>query len=439
MTSATGKVDPVLDNIFWSGVEYRFSEFVDRFTLPQLVKVLTGYHGFGDEPCIGSDQILTIHSIKTIEKALARDLKERELRIPLSCSQKIELCPQHFQGISETAKELSKFKFVRVTRTFDDEGHSVSPGDKLKVIRVKRGVGGKEDCIQLEHQDRGRISLPFAAIAGLQPLIDGREYYLKEAVNKMKLPVFFQFVNSRNPEDKAENVFNSSVGVLKLEQTYEDSTVICTTKVGSVRTVVTCPKELPITVTVAQGALEGDKDYVRLCRVFHEGASLTKIDNMELENMYESRSTIREYEYIDMPRPPATLPRKAPIEAKQKRSGNISGLPAANIGCPSASTKEREGVKEDSEKNASFADYPVKQTSKPDFVIPGQLSQLSVGEVSKFLKKVHLEDFVDVFAENDVDGEFLVTMTAEDMRALEMNAFQCKKLLKLISGWRPKV
>ena len=613
--------DPTLKNVLWSDVEYRLSEFVDRFTLPQLVKVQEGFYGPDEDSCIGAEQILTLHAIKTTEKLLARDWKNRELHIPLNCSQKVELRPHYFRGVYETVEELTQFKFLRVTQGYyslEDESCSVNPGDKLEVIRVEKGIGIKEDCILFQNQDRSPIRLPFSAGAGFQPLIDGREYYLKE-MSIMKLPIYFQFIDPPKPigSRRAENVFNSSLGVLKLEQAYQDSSVICTTKVGSVRTVVTCPKELPITVIVAQGALEGDKDYVRLCRLFHEGVSLTKIDNMELENMYASRSTIREYEYIDMPLPPPVPPRtsnsddkSSPLSAKKnhpkaspstkqrsitlespptsfsddkppketplgkacpplkQRSNTVGPMNPEESGTSSITeASQQEKGKDDSDDDDNAYEYidedeifppspspkdvvseafqpgkdqsnelstshaastqaaktttdddddsdehnyvsiddnetelppsysehdkskqpvplyqvpnkPVKSnqeklptdkngTQEPNtsprkhpppvkakpvirgppppmvaqasFDIPDDLSQLSIGEVSKFLKKVHLENSVDVFAENDVDGQMLVIMTAEDLRDLGMNAFQCKKLLKLISGWRPRL
>ena len=303
MTAPTGK-NTMLDNIVWSEVEYRLGEFVDHFTLPQLVKVQKDINRpNGKDSCIGAEQILTLHAFTTREKVLTRNRKNKEIHVPLNCCQRIELRPKDFRGVCETVEYLSDFKFVRVTQGYfnlddPDENCSINPGDKLQVIGVEIGTEGEEGCILFRNQIGFPIRLPFSLKAGFQPLTDGREYYLSE-VSKMELPVFFQFIDPPDPigSIRAENLFNSSLGVLKLEKTYHDSTVICTTTMkGGVRTVVACPKELPITVKVAQGALEGDKDYTRLCRLSNDGISLSSIENKELKNIYASRDSVREYE-----------------------------------------------------------------------------------------------------------------------------------------------
>ena len=67
-----------------------------------------------------------------------------------------------------------------------------------------------------------------------------------------------------------------------------------------------------------------------------------------------------------------------------------------------------------------------------------QISELTVSEVSDLLRHFHFDAFVDVFAENLVDGGLFVSLDEEDLRALGMNSFECKKVKKIIGGWRPK-
>ena len=69
------------------------------------------------------------------------------------------------------------------------------------------------------------------------------------------------------------------------------------------------PKNLDVTVTVAEGALVGDKDYVRICHSLHDGVSLSKIENLELENLYASRKQIRGYRQLQIPSAPPVPPR----------------------------------------------------------------------------------------------------------------------------------
>lgn len=532
MSTAKGK-DPILDNLIWSDIEYRLFEFVDRFPLPQIVKVTEGYYGPTEDSCIGADQILTLHCLKTTEKVLSRDRKKRELNIPLNCSQKVEIRPADFRGVYETVEEISRIpaRFVRVTQGYyglDEDSVCVNPGDKLEVIRVEHGLNGKEDCVLFHNEERSPIRLSFSVSAGFQSLLDGREYYLKELVaTSPKLPLYFQFVDPPCITRRStEQVFNNSLGVLSLEKVYQDSTVICTTKEGDVRTVVSCPKHLPITINVARGALSDDKDYVRLCRVFHDGVSLAKIENMEIQNIYASRDTIREYEYLadvvpppvpprdssseekstseplasddihdytyiddyNLPQPPASVAKddttpvpvshsfhgetdlnKKPDETGPNDYGGDGGEdylylvpPAASNGtmaengepvAPPRKTKLETSMSlEPSTKPATAKKPPPPLKPKPAvkrtqsvpqerekvYKVPDDVSQMTVSEVSQFLSHFRFGDYVEVFAENEVDGSLLSSLDDEELKSLGLNAFQCKKLKKLVSGWRPK-
>lgn len=539
-------MDPNLGNLIWSDIEYRLFEFVDRFPLPQIVKIQEGYYGPTEDSCIGAEQILTLHCVKTTEKVLARDRKKRELHIPLNCSQKVELRPAEFRGIYETVEEISRTptRFVRVTQGYylEEEAVSLNPGDKLEIVRVEHGIGGKEDCVVFLTEQRNPVRLPFSVSAGFQSLLDGREYYLKELMtSSFKLPVYFQFTEPPSiTRRSSESVFNTSLGVLSLEKVYQDSTVICTTKEGNVRTVVSCPKNLPVTVNVARGALSDDKDYVRICRLFHDGVSLLKIENMEIQNIYASRDTIREYEYIldDSP-PPPVPPRDAssedfPLSSSQTpEAGNsdsgddsheylyidepVLNKPTApsqelkpngasafgensssgmvnldkNLdkmaldhddkddddyeqveeNYPTSATQDSdsterkepvkpprksklEAIKQSLDENKPAAKKippaikpkppsiklkPTLQQNEKQFVVPDDLSQMSISEVSQFLRHFGFEKFVKVFADNDVDGDLLANLNEEELKALGLNAFQCKKISRLIGGWRPRV
>lgn len=541
--------DPILDNLVWSDIEYRLCDFVDRFQLPQIVKVTEGYYGPTEDSCIGADQILTIHSVKTTGKILARDRKKRELNIPLNCSQKVELRPEDFRGIYETVEEISSIptRFVRVTQGFfgmDDNSVCLNPGDKLEMINIEFDPVGKEYCILFHNEERIPFRLPFSASAGFQALVDGREYYLKEVVSSSpKLPLYFQFTSPPSiTKCSSEHVFNTGLGVLSLEKVYQDATVICTTKEGNERTVVSCPKHLPVTINVARGALSDDKEYVRICRTFHEIVSLGKIESMEIQNIYASRDTIREY-HIEMASQQLhtasegslqNLPKNSlvstrdnshasdsddsdeheynyiddwpvpPAKCTESRKNNSDPLPATSISQataedlvekdtddkeqnenitnlnpqkvvssstvasdtnpiapprkPKSEVKKTTGVNQQG-MNKKRPPPPPKPKPKPkpkpwaketesapplkerDFKVPNNLSQISeltVSEVSDLLRHFHFDAFVDVFAENLVDGGLFVSLDEEDLRALGMNSFECKKVKKIIGGWRPK-
>jgi len=72
--------------------------------------------------------------------------------------------------------------------------------------------------------------------------------------------------------------------------------------------------------------------------------------------------------------------------------------------------------------------------------LPGDVSGLTVNQVSECLRQLHLDEFVDAFQRHDVDGQ-LLTILDEDMltKDFAMSRFQAMKLLKFIhEGWRPR-
>ena len=89
-------------------------------------------------------------------------------------------------------------------------------------------------------------------------------------------------------------------------------------------------------------------------------------------------------------------------------------------------------------KPPSIKRKPVLQKKEENFVVPNDLSQMSISEVLQFLRHFGFENYVEIFTDNDVDGELLVSLEEEELKALGMSAFECRKILKLIGGWRPK-
>lgn len=539
-----------LDNLTWSQEEFTLSDFVDKFPLPQIVKVQEGYYGPDEDSCLGADQILFLHALKYTEKVQARDVRRRELHIPLNCSQKVEIRASNmkaFESVSDLAKVFKSKKipqFVRVTQGYsntEDDNLCLNPGDKLKLLEVVRHQN--EEYFKVEAQDGSgfQLDIPLTANARFQPLTDGREYYIKEAVDLTRMPFFFQFIKPLNVSDTGEaSVFNSALGVLRAEKTYHDSTVVCTTKEGEIRTVVTCPKNLQITITAANGALVGDKEYMRVCRFFHDGVSLKRIENMDCFNVFASRDTIREYHY-DVPKIPSSpseteltshvpdnvnddpqhknnsneednssscnkfdyekfkdsfvdgddyedmsdqpvqpnpttpvlyleTPTPPPLKPKpvvkvqatlHEENSHSESAPECNqqvqsvYSTPPTHNQQPQPVhatQPRQETTITAASTVNQETSNDEKTGPSEtaptkpqdtasdqiLEDMSVLEVTQFLEKHRLSDFVEIFEYNQIDGDMLASMDIEMMEALGMNKFQQKKLSKLIQGWRPK-
>lgn len=80
----------------------------------------------------------------------------------------------------------------------------------------------------------------------------------------------------------------------------------------------------------------------------------------------------------------------------------------------------------------------ILQKKDENFVVFDDLLRLLISEVLQFLRYFRFENFVEVFIDNDVDGELFVSLEEEEFKVFGMSVFECKKILKFIGGWRSK-
>ena len=292
----------LLEQLQWKDEAYCLGDFVGRFRPPQIVRVREDLNT-ADQTSNNSyvhridEQLLAIHAVESTDMVRARDRKGREVHLPLGCSNRIELRPADFRGVCEAVAYLRDYKFFRVTQGYysmEDENCTVATGDKLEVVSVEEASPGREGFLVVQNQNEVTIRLPLSANAGFQPLLDGREYSLKD-VMFMELPVYFQFIDPPDPigQERKVGVFNCSLGVLELQEVYRDASVICTEMAERATTVVAYPKESPLRVT---GTPKDSEQYSEICSVFQDRIDLAKVSSKEFENIYASRNAVRKYQ-----------------------------------------------------------------------------------------------------------------------------------------------
>ena len=285
--------------LIWSNEEYELSEFVRRFTLPQLVKVERGYHGGNEETSLSGGQVLTIHAIREADTIIAKDSRHRNVYIPKTCRQKVNvLILETSVTYYETVAELSQVfpKFARVIKEPESQTFGINIGDILVLKRIVK----RNQYLECEIKNGTLIRLPMSLRAGFLSLYDSSEYSILEVVQMFKMPLIVQFIDQ--PVRKASTVFNSSLGALTLQEVMKEESLICSTRNELLdnRYVVTIPKNMDITVVAASGAIVGDKKYDNLRKSINDGIELSKVDVLESENAYTSRQEIREYMQLSL-------------------------------------------------------------------------------------------------------------------------------------------
>ncbi|CAB4019116.1 Hypothetical predicted protein [Paramuricea clavata] len=108
-----------LNKLKWSTTNFTVSEFLKKFKLPQVVKVTSGFYGENDESTLDEDQVLCLHSVKSIRKLHGRDSSGKDaISIALDCQKKIEVSPSNLKDVYENVEELcSAFpSYVRISQ-----------------------------------------------------------------------------------------------------------------------------------------------------------------------------------------------------------------------------------------------------------------------------------------------------------------------------------
>ena len=118
MGSTKDTKDLEFHKLEWSATSFKVSDFLTRFTLPQIVKVIEGFYGDDEDSSLGADQILSLHCIKSTDKVVGRDYRGKEVNIPLRCQNKVEVRPSNLKDVYESVEELSAAfpRFVRISQ-----------------------------------------------------------------------------------------------------------------------------------------------------------------------------------------------------------------------------------------------------------------------------------------------------------------------------------
>ena len=130
------------------------------------------------------------------------------------------------------------------------------------------------------------------------------------------------------------------------------------------------------------------------------------------------------------------LPRGRPQPSPRRPRDGSNLSPTDSMKAKSTSGVHSDSVTPSLEKKPKTA---VNDDRNSDFVIPQDLSALSVTDVLKCLNALNMKKFEDIFSERQVDGNMLVCLDEEAMESIEIDRFHRLKLLKFIAGWRPQL
>ena len=157
-------------------------------------------------------------------------------------------------------------------------------GDKLQLKGSHKSKKIKEKLICMDQYGR-EIELPNGYMAGFQPLADGKEYYLSEALKKFKMPLKVQFVEYDSDD---ENVRPDNrppcqpFQTICLDRVSKERVIEATTILANgQRVTMQIPSDVDIILVICEDSFQNSADYAKVCQMFNQGTS-SKHSNTQL-------------------------------------------------------------------------------------------------------------------------------------------------------------
>lgn len=235
--------------------------FAPNVHLPETIQIVDGYDSVDSEELSWSQgEIVHLHSLKTLTRAIARDAGGKYYAIPLTHPEKIfEIIPKGCRDQYETVGELRAASPKYVRSLSDIPESTVMKGDILQVIDASKNHGGQtqlkcrivgKPCTVILS---GSLSGPFETMEDGNPstirdVLSRRRYVpVRVRVHSGKTRAFDR--TNKTPSVKFEGLFD-------LEQVVQQKTFIVSTLNGGQLRVMKLPIDLEITVKREKSKLE---------------------------------------------------------------------------------------------------------------------------------------------------------------------------------------
>ena len=297
----------MFENIVWSEQSCSLNTVIERYPLPQLVKVEEGIYGAEEAETLSKDDILTLHFTKRTDKLLVEDADHKQYFVPLNCPCTVEIlpiiCEDRYYSVEDVvdAWTSADFKFIRVVHNGPPQLR-IRAGDILKLRKTVEEKRVKFLECEFDDKTKDLVRLPLDFKAAFEPLACAEQYHLQE-VGLKKLPVRAKFTSFGTTIQGAHNINVDlpSLGSVLLKEFREERTVIATSRNDHLVTVLMIPQGLDVNVFPALGAVIGDKEYARFCKGIHDGTELAKVDFSKNDSIMCEEPTVDViYDYAEV-------------------------------------------------------------------------------------------------------------------------------------------
>ena len=228
--------------LLWSDTDFALSEFVEKYELPQVILVEVGYCGEDERTTFSSDQILTLHALRTNSKIVCIVPPGNAVLVPPSCALKAEVIPMECNDRIVNAQQISsvykKVKYIRVFETGSTRNNNNIP-DTLKVgdiLQIKKVDTANKELRCKNTKTDASIVIPTDSTAAFVPLAGPNTYTLAEIQKHFGLPAKMRFTDKRAemrmrtvPGERQPLMMLSSLDQITAVEEIHDQDVIVTT------------------------------------------------------------------------------------------------------------------------------------------------------------------------------------------------------------------
>lgn len=204
-------------------------------------------------------------------------------------------------------------------------------GDKLHLKANKKNK--MKETLVCINQNGQEIELPKNTLAGFQPLVDGKEYYLSDALRKFKMPLNVQFVELDSISEDARSDSRApcqSFRTICLDRISKEKVIQATTILDGQRIIKQISFDVDIELVVCKDTFQSSADYAKICQMFNQGPPSKQRNTQPNKSVYND-DAIQNTTQTKLSQPSAEpWPKKTKPAVPPKPTTRISNLTRAD-------------------------------------------------------------------------------------------------------------
>ncbi|XP_046856849.1 uncharacterized protein LOC124450265 isoform X2 [Xenia sp. Carnegie-2017] len=302
--------DEMLNMLQWTEDSHSLKDFVDVFSLPQVVKVIRGYDGGEHSATIGYGEVLTLHGIRESRIFHAEDISGNHYALKCNFSGEFHIVPNLKKNGCQSLNvfEINNFfpKSVLFLESLDanyglqeDVDHT-EIGEMYKILKVENGQNPEKVLIKVLNMETNReCTLTSSCTTSFLPLTDCKKHTCLELRSQtFEFPTGINFIVEDGRIPEIESALKPSRYLSLIEET-DFITVIATT-VSSDESFKFCfeiPKDLDIKFVIADGFDNGSKHYTDIVNTLNDRFDVLKFMNTCEPLLIRRQDQIHEFNY----------------------------------------------------------------------------------------------------------------------------------------------